>query len=29
MSGFSLTVQQGTSPAGDYTYHQYAPKEAP
>ena len=29
MSGFSLTVQQGTFQAGDYTYHQYAPKEAP
>ena len=28
MSSFSLTVQQGTSQAGDYTYHQYAPKEA-
>ena len=28
-SSFSLTVQRGTSKAGDYTYHQYAPKEAP
>ena len=29
MSSFSLTVQRGTSGAGEYTYHQYAPKEEP